>query len=212
VRADIDELRPEEVDIIIQAAERNYGPIEMVICCAAISKPALFLQSDYKSYMNHMNVNYLGVLKMVLPIAKRMVYTKTQGRIVIVGDPLTSHYNVPGMSPYACSKAALEQLAYSIKTELEPQDIKVHYYLPPPMDSVLYGMQRKNYPLITRCLMKNYAPLTSDYGAQTLLRGISMGQFVIPGTYTAALMHSIRGTHHNYITQLLLAPFALALR
>lgn len=60
--------------------------------------------------------------------------------------------------------------------------------------------------------MKNYAPLTSDYGAQVLLRGISMGQFMIPGTYTAALMHSIRGNHHNFVTQLLLAPFALALR
>ena len=149
---------------------------------------------------------------MVLPIAKKMVLQNIHGRIVIVGDPLTSHYNVPGMSPYACSKAALEQVAYNLKTELEPHDIKVHYFLPPPMESNLFAGQKKNFPLITKCLMKNNTPVTSEYAAQVLLRGISMGQFVIPGTYTAALMHSIRGSHHNYVTQLLLAPFALALR
>lgn len=64
-----------------------------------------------------------------------MCNRKTPGRIVIVGDPLVSHYIIPGMSPYACSKAALEQLAYQIKVELEAHDIKIHYFLPPPMET-----------------------------------------------------------------------------
>lgn len=55
-----------------------------------------------------MDLNYLGVLKVVQPIAKRMMYRNTQGRIVIIGDTLASHYALPGMSPYSCSKAALE--------------------------------------------------------------------------------------------------------
>ena len=63
----------------------------------------------------------------------------TPGRIVIIGDPLVSHYNIPGMGYYSCSKAALEKLAYLIKAELEPYDIKVHYFLPPPMDTSLFN-------------------------------------------------------------------------
>jgi short-subunit dehydrogenase len=59
-------------------------------------------------YEHHMNLNFLGVLKIIQPIAKNMTYRGTQGRIVIIGDPLVSHYVIPGMSPYACSKAALE--------------------------------------------------------------------------------------------------------
>jgi len=55
----------------------------------------------------------------------------------MIGDHLASHYAIPGMSPYSCSKAALEQLAYQMKAELEPHDIKVHYFIPPPMDSSL---------------------------------------------------------------------------
>jgi short-subunit dehydrogenase len=60
-----------------------------------------------------MNLNYLCVLKFVLPIAKRMFQRKTQaGRIVLIGDTLQSHNAIPSMTPYACSKAALEQLAF----------------------------------------------------------------------------------------------------
>lgn len=86
--ADIAEIKQKEMDIYIKMSEQRFGPIEMVICCAAISKPALFLQSDLDSYKHHMDLNYLGVLKVVQPIAKRMLYRKTQGRIVIIGDPL----------------------------------------------------------------------------------------------------------------------------
>lgn len=85
-----------------------YGPIEMVINCAAISKPAMILFSTYDQYNHHMNLNYLGALKFVLPIAKKMHQRKSQGRIVLIGDSLASHYAIPGMAPYACSKSAVE--------------------------------------------------------------------------------------------------------
>jgi short-subunit dehydrogenase len=84
-----------------------------------------------------MDLNYLGALKLVLPITKRMYLRKSQGRIVLIGDSLASHYAIPGMTPYACSKAAVEQLAFQLRAELDPYDIKVHYFLPPPMDTSL---------------------------------------------------------------------------
>ena len=104
-----------------------------------------------------------------------MHYRKTHGRIVLVGDPLASHYAIPGMTPYACSKAALEQLVYQLKAELEPHEIKVHYFLPPPMQTSLLDEQKKMYPLVTRCLMKNQTAVSAEYAAQLLVRGISMG-------------------------------------
>ncbi len=49
----------------------------MVICCAAMSKPALFLQSDIKQFEHHMDLNFMGVLKIIQPIAKKMSNRKT---------------------------------------------------------------------------------------------------------------------------------------
>ena len=33
---------------------------------------------------------------------------------------------IPGMGAYACSKGAIETLAYQLQAELEPYNIKVH--------------------------------------------------------------------------------------
>ena len=59
-----------------------------------------------------MDLNFIGVLKFIQPVIKRMIIRKTKGRVVIIGDSISPAYAIPGMSPYACSKAAIDQLAY----------------------------------------------------------------------------------------------------
>jgi hypothetical protein len=39
-----------------------------------------------------------------------------------------------------------------------------------------------------------------------------MGQFTIYGTWMAGVMHSIKGSSMNFVTQLILAPLAMTLR
>jgi NAD(P)-dependent dehydrogenase (short-subunit alcohol dehydrogenase family) len=85
-----------------------YGPIDMVVCCAAMSTPAMFLSCDVSSYRHHMDLNFFGVLNFVHPIAKRMVVRRNGGRIAIIGDANVVEKTVPGMGAYACSKSALE--------------------------------------------------------------------------------------------------------
>ena len=59
----------------------------MIVCCAAISKPAMFLNCDIEQFKYHFDVNFFGNLKLILPIAKRMALRNTKdSRIVIVGD------------------------------------------------------------------------------------------------------------------------------
>jgi NAD(P)-dependent dehydrogenase (short-subunit alcohol dehydrogenase family) len=94
--------------MILQEAETKNGPIDMVVCCAAISKPAMFLSSEVSSYRHHMDLNFFGVLNFVHPIVKRMVLRRNGGRIAIVGDPTVVEKAIPGMGAYACSKGALE--------------------------------------------------------------------------------------------------------
>ena len=106
-----------------------FGPIEMVICCAAVSKPAMFLSSEISSYKHHMDLNFFGVLTFVHPIAKRMVLRRNGGRICLIGDPTMVEKHIPGMGAYACSKGALELLAYQLQAELQHYHIKVNYFL-----------------------------------------------------------------------------------
>lgn len=109
------------------------GPIEMVIFCAARSEPVMFISSDLNKFQSHMELNFFGAVKFLTPIAKKMVSRRQQGRICIVGDPSATQSTIPGMTPYACSKAALECLAFQMRAELAAHGIRVHYFLPPPM-------------------------------------------------------------------------------
>jgi len=108
VCADITNLNKNKIEQILQKAEDEYGPIDMVICCAAISKPNMFLQSEVKEYQQHMELNFFGVLNFVHPIAKRMLKRLNGGRIALIGDPTVVEKAIPGLGAYACSKGALE--------------------------------------------------------------------------------------------------------
>jgi NAD(P)-dependent dehydrogenase (short-subunit alcohol dehydrogenase family) len=106
--ADITKLKKHQIEKLLQEAEKEYGPIDMVICCAGISSPAMFLSSEISAFQQHMEVNFFGVLNFVHPIAKRMVIRRDGGRIALIGDPTVVEKAIPGMGAYACSKGALD--------------------------------------------------------------------------------------------------------
>ena len=108
MRADLSELKKRQVDRLLADIESMYGPIEMVVCCAAISKPAMFLSAEISSFRHHMDLNFYAVLNFVHPIAKRMVLRGEGGRIALIGDPTVTEKTIPGMAAYACSKGAIE--------------------------------------------------------------------------------------------------------
>ena len=134
----------------------------MVICCAAMSKPAMFLSSEVSTFRHHMDLNFYAVLNFVHPIAKRMVVRGQGGRIALIGDPTVTEKTIPGMAAYACSKGAIEQLAYQLKAELETYHIKVHYFLPPLMDTPMLKQQREFYILPTKNLMENRVAISPE--------------------------------------------------
>ena len=135
VVADLSELKSKQVEHLLKEIEHLSGPIDMIVCCAAISKPAMFLSAEISDFRHHMDLNFYAVLNFVHPIAKRMVIRGKGGRIALVGDYTMTEKTIPGMAAYACSKGAIEQLAFQLKAELETYHIKVHYFLPPLMDT-----------------------------------------------------------------------------
>lgn len=103
---------------LIKKAEKYFGSIEMFVYCPATSEPVMFITSDHNKFKNHMDLTFFCAVKFIIPISKRMVLRKSSGRIVVIGDSLATQSTIPGMAPYACSKAALEQLAMHMRAEL----------------------------------------------------------------------------------------------
>jgi short-subunit dehydrogenase len=108
VNRDITTMESPEVERLIKKAEKYFGAVEMLIFCPALSEPVMFLSSDLDKFRNHMDLTFFCAVKFVIPVSKRMVLRKTKGRICLIGDSSATQRTVPGMTPYACSKAALE--------------------------------------------------------------------------------------------------------
>ena len=169
------------------------------------------MSCELSNYKTHMDTNFFGTLKFVHPIAKRMMLRRTHGRIVLVGDANGNQYSIPGFSPYACSKAALEQFANQARAELEAHDIKVHYFIPPPMKSKLQNDQQKQYPLITSNLLNGVKLYDSQQVAKWLMIGMQMNQFTICGTWLIEWVEVLKG-QSNYFYSIFFTPGALLIK
>jgi len=139
-----------------------------------------------------MQLNFFGVLNFIHPIAKRMVSRREGGRIALIGDPTVVEKAIPGMGAYACSKGALEQLAYQLKAELEPYNIKVHYFLPCLMETPMLKQQRESYILPTKILLGNRPTVTPEEAANQFLQGVSMEHFIICGSWSIEFLSTLR--------------------
>ena len=183
----------------------------MVVCCAAVSKPAMFLSSDITSFHHHMDLNFYAVLNFVHPIAKKMVHRGQGGRIALIGDSTVTEKTIPGMAAYACSKGAIEQLAFQLKAELETYHIKVHYFLPPLMDPPMLKQQQAFYILPTKTLLLNKSLISPEQAADMFFYGISMDQFIIAGSWPIEFLASLKGSF-NLIYCILVSWIGLLMR
>lgn len=131
VPADIAE--PDAVSRMVQQAERELGPIEVLVCNAARMTMKPFLEQDADEWWEQVNINlsgHMAVISSVLPGMRRL----GRGRIVIIASlwGVTGWENATG---YAASKSALIALTRSLGAELAPEHIYVSAIAPGIIDT-----------------------------------------------------------------------------
>lgn len=129
-----DVSRREDVEVWIDAAERELGPIELLVCNAGISgsnKP--FLEEEPDEWWHVFEVNVLGAYLCCRAVAQRMA-ARGRGRIVNIGSggsylPITNPTVSLG-TPYGASKAALGRFTETLAAALAPVGIRVFLISP----------------------------------------------------------------------------------
>lgn len=101
------------------------GAIDIYVANAGITVFRPFLEVEPDEYDKMMSINLRGTYFTIQHVAKKMIESGTQGRIIIMSSVcgVQSHLN---LSAYAMSKAALRQLAKSLAEELGPHGITVN--------------------------------------------------------------------------------------
>jgi len=182
----LDLARPETLAAAVESL-RPTGPLDAVICTAALYDPARVSDLDPDRAAEMVRVNLLGTLdvaRLTPPLLR------DRGQLVLFGS-VAGWIGLPGGQPYSASKAAVNNLAESLAAELAPR-IDVRLVCPGFVRSRLTDKNSFRMPAI----------ISAEEAAAHVLRGLEGRRFEIhfPKRFTLA------------IKLLRLLPYGLSLR
>lgn len=151
-----DVLQPYTLKVCARNVESELGPIDLALFGAGMYVPFDIRNVDLDGFHRTMALNVDGVINGVAAVLPSMLARKS-GHIAIMGS-LFGYSGWPGNGAYGASKAALINLAESLRLELEGEGIAVTLINPGFVDTPLnaaYDPKKKLYVMSKeRCARK----------------------------------------------------------
>ena len=123
----------EQVARMVAGVEAEHGPVQTLVCNAAVEVLGTLLEQPPEVWWSHIDVNVTGtynVIQEVLPGMRR----NGGGRIVIIAS-IWGTTGWPRASGYSASKSGLIALTRSLGRELAPDNVFVNAIAPGIIDS-----------------------------------------------------------------------------
>jgi short-subunit dehydrogenase len=151
-----DVLEPDQLKVAVAKIEKELGPIDLALLGAGMYAPFDIRKIDLKGFHQSMALNVDGVINAVAAVLPSMLARKS-GHIAIMGS-LFGYSGWPENGSYGASKAAVINLAESMKLELEGTGVDVTLINPGFVDTPLnaaYDPKKKLYVMSKeRCARK----------------------------------------------------------
>jgi NAD(P)-dependent dehydrogenase (short-subunit alcohol dehydrogenase family) len=157
----------ESMETTVATIEREHGPIVLAIFNAGTYLPTHGEKLDVKNFEKTFDVNFLGVINGLVPVAKRM-RDRGFGQVAVVGS-VTSYYGLPSAGAYGASKAALNSVAQSLKFDFDKLNIRIQMVNPGFVDTPLTKKNEFSMPGL----------MPVDRAARRMVDGFKTGGFEI---------------------------------
>jgi 3-oxoacyl-[acyl-carrier protein] reductase len=116
------------IDAAFTAVEAEYGPVEVVVANAGITRDTLLLRMSDEDFTSVIDTNLTGAFRVVKRASKGMLKAR-YGRIVLVSS-VVGLLGSAGQVNYAASKSGLVGLARSVTRELGSRGITANVVAP----------------------------------------------------------------------------------
>lgn len=126
VRADVTD--GDSLDVAIQQVEAEYGPIEVIVANAGITRDTLLLRMTDEDFETVIDTNLTGSFRLVKRGIKSMVKARF-GRVIFISS-VVGLYGSAGQINYSASKSALVGFARSLTRELGSRGITANVIAP----------------------------------------------------------------------------------
>lgn len=184
-----------------------------VVHCAGSCIPGFFTELDPSVFEKQMRQNYLASVYVCHAAIRRMkeISPSYSRRILLVGSLLSS-LPIIGYSAYSPVKAAVRNLADSLRQECILYDIEVSVYLPSTILSPGYEQENTLKPELVLQMEGMDSVQTCEEAASHCMTGLDRGDFLIANESTGHLMKNHcrnSSPHDNPILEYLFALVSL---
>lgn len=121
------------VDAAFAAVEAEYGPVEVLVANAGVTKDTLLLRMSEADFASVVDANLVGAFRVSKRAAQGMLRAR-RGRIVLMSS-VVGLLGSAGQANYAASKAGLVGFARSLARELGSRSITVNVVAPGPVET-----------------------------------------------------------------------------
>lgn len=126
-----DVTNADEVEAAFAAVEEHFGPVEVLVSNAGITKDTLLLRMSESDFSNVIDANLTAAFRVVKRATPKMLKART-GRIILMSS-VVGLLGSAGQANYAASKAGLVGFARSLARELGSRNITVNVVSPGPV-------------------------------------------------------------------------------
>ena len=147
--------------------EQDVGPIDLAILNAGIWELVELDNFDASIFEQAMRVNYLGVIYALEALLPRMI-ERGAGHIALIGS-VSGYRGMPKAAAYGPTKAALINLAESLKLDAEPHGIKISIVNPGYVDTPMTEKNDFEMPFI----------ISAEKAARKIISGLERDKFEI---------------------------------
>jgi 3-oxoacyl-[acyl-carrier protein] reductase len=131
VRCDV--TRPDQVDAAFAAIEEAWGPVEVLVANAGITRDGLMLRMSEEAFTEVIDANLTGSFRVAKRALAKMLRLHT-GRVIFLSS-VGAYVGLPGQANYAASKAGLVGMARAIAREVGSRQITVNVVAPGLVDT-----------------------------------------------------------------------------
>ncbi|HEX3461934.1 MAG TPA: 3-oxoacyl-ACP reductase FabG [Acidimicrobiales bacterium] len=119
---------PAQVEAAFTAVEEAWGPVEVLVANAGITRDTLVLRMSEEVWSEVIDTNLTGVFRVAKRGVAKMIRQR-RGRVILVSS-VSAFIGSPGQANYAAAKAGLVGLARSLAAEVASRSITVNVVVP----------------------------------------------------------------------------------